>query len=189
MNEVWREIEVLGRTYRVSNLGGITNADGSYKAKTPQRNGYELVNFCAPGRRRKAVRIHVLVAEAFIGPRPPGKMVRHLDDIKSHNNLSNLAYGTHKENSDDSRLNGTRAIGEVNGHSKLTNEAVVALRQLRGLMPQTVISEWLGVTQDIVSKAQRGETWKHAAGEMTTDEALKVIFMRALRNPAERRAA
>jgi len=38
---------------------------------------------------------------AFIGPRPDGLETRHLDGNPTHNHLSNLAYGTHRENALD----------------------------------------------------------------------------------------
>ncbi len=49
----------------------------------------------------KTRRVHQLVAEAFIGPCPPGQEVRHLDDDPSNNCLANLAYGTSKQNKAD----------------------------------------------------------------------------------------
>lgn len=36
--------------------------------------------------------VHQLVAEAFIGPCPPGYKLVHLDGIPDHNHLANLAY-------------------------------------------------------------------------------------------------
>ena len=50
-----------------------------------------------------------MVARAFIGPRPEGQGVRHLDDNKRNNALTNLVYGTGVENQADSIRNGTNA--------------------------------------------------------------------------------
>lgn len=46
------------------------------------------------------VRIHHLVAEAFIGPRA-GRLVLHLDDDGTNNRLENLRYGDREENEMD----------------------------------------------------------------------------------------
>jgi len=46
------------------------------------------------------------MALTFIGPRPPGAEVRHLDDDKTHNNAENIAYGTRMENTADAIANG-----------------------------------------------------------------------------------
>jgi hypothetical protein len=48
--------------------------------------------------RRRSVRVHVLVAEAFLGPRPPGMDINHKDAVKTNNRPENLEYVTHTEN-------------------------------------------------------------------------------------------
>jgi len=45
--------------------------------------------------------VHHLVAEAFLGPRPPGLETRHLDGDPANNRIGNLIYGTSTENSYD----------------------------------------------------------------------------------------
>jgi hypothetical protein len=44
---------------------------------------------------------HDLVAAAFIGPKPPGALVRHLDDNVYNNTPRNLCYGSRSENEQD----------------------------------------------------------------------------------------
>jgi hypothetical protein len=53
--------------------------------------------------------VHKLVAEAFIGPCPPGQQVRHGDGIKTHNERSNLSYGTPGDNMRDQVRHGVHA--------------------------------------------------------------------------------
>jgi HNH endonuclease/NUMOD4 motif len=61
---------------------------------------------------QKAVRVHRLVALAFIGPAPfPGALVRHVDDDPSNNKPSNLVWGTQKENMADAIRNGQHLGG------------------------------------------------------------------------------
>jgi hypothetical protein len=43
--------------------------------------------------------------ETFVAPRPPGAVVRHLDNNRANNRLENLCYGTHAENMADARAN------------------------------------------------------------------------------------
>jgi len=45
--------------------------------------------------------VHHLVALAFIGPRPDGMEVRHLDGDASNNAAANLEYGTRADNMQD----------------------------------------------------------------------------------------
>lgn len=58
---------------------------------------YPLVKLCA-GDRRRVVRVHVLVAEAFHGARPDGLEVDHRDRDKLNARAGNLRYVTHAEN-------------------------------------------------------------------------------------------
>jgi hypothetical protein len=58
---------------------------------------YRRVALYADGRQSTR-RVHWLMMLAFIGPQPAGMHTRHLDDDRSHNVLSNLAYGTPGEN-------------------------------------------------------------------------------------------
>lgn len=51
--------------------------------------------------------VHQIVAEAFIGPRPNGMEIRHLDGIGTNNQVENLCYGTHFENMQDRTRHGT----------------------------------------------------------------------------------
>ena len=68
-------------------------------------HGYQSVTL---DWKRGAVMIHKLVLEAFVGPKPEGCEARHLDDVRSNNVLSNLAWGTQSENWQDARRNGRR---------------------------------------------------------------------------------
>ena len=43
-------------------------------------------------------KIHWLVAQTFLGPRPEGCDIDHIDGDKTNNHYTNLRYVTHKEN-------------------------------------------------------------------------------------------
>lgn len=61
-------------------------------------SGYPKV---ALGDGNISPRVHDLVAQAFIGPKPEGQYVRHLNDDPCDNWLDNLAYGTAIDNAQD----------------------------------------------------------------------------------------
>lgn len=118
--EEWRAIPGWEGLYEVSSDGRVrslpysTPTRGTQRGRmlkaAPDTRGYPAVHLCDNGtelRRHRLVRVHILVALAFIGPRQDGMEVRHLDDVKTNNNLDNLAYGTHAENMADSMRNGT----------------------------------------------------------------------------------
>ena len=119
--EVWAAIPEYERMYEISSLGRVRGLDRDCPhplLKTQRRKG----KFIAPGRSSKyghlkvklckdgvqrSFHLHQLVLTAFIGPRPEGMEVRHLNGDPGDNQLVNLAYGTRKENANDARLHGT----------------------------------------------------------------------------------
>ncbi len=69
-------------------------------------NGYPHVTAKFPDGKSRMVTVHKLVAWTWIGPKPgPEQMVRHLDDNKLNYHLSNLSWGTAKDNADDYKRN------------------------------------------------------------------------------------
>lgn len=106
--EEWRVVEVAP-DYEVSNLGRIR----SHKGRKPRilrpcvnPLGYHNQTLFEGGRAIFTT-AHVLVMAAFVGPRPDGMDIRHLDGDPSNNRLSNLAYGTRAENARDMLRHGT----------------------------------------------------------------------------------
>jgi hypothetical protein len=73
------------------------------------KNGYTKVALQV-GKKVRQRYIHVLVLEAFEGPRPGDTHTvnaieaRHLDGDKKNNKLTNLAWGTIQQNWSDRRL-------------------------------------------------------------------------------------
>lgn len=68
--------------------------------------GYRHVTLWADNRQ-SVRKVHQLVLEAFVGPRPSGLIVRHLNGDPGDNRLANLRYGTSSENEWDSVRHGT----------------------------------------------------------------------------------
>lgn len=59
-------------------------------------------------RRVRGVRVHVLVLEAFVGPRPKGWVACHNDGDINNNRLSNLRWDTYSSNNHDMVTHGTQ---------------------------------------------------------------------------------
>lgn len=59
------------------------------------KDGYKQVGLC---RIRKAIHIHTLVMMTYVGPKPEGMEIDHIDRNKANNRLENLRYVTHQEN-------------------------------------------------------------------------------------------
>lgn len=73
---------------------------------------------------------HTLLLEAFVGPCPKGMECRHLDGNRKNNILSNLQWGTRKEQCLDKVRHGTAVRGRCCHFAKLNEEAVLAMRRM-----------------------------------------------------------
>ena len=99
MLEIWRQIKDYPR-YSVSNLGRVKNNDTDKVLKGyADYKGYQRVCIHCRGERiRKDLKVHRLVAEAFV-PNPDNKpQVNHIDGNKQNNAASNLEFCTNQEN-------------------------------------------------------------------------------------------
>ncbi len=74
--------------------------------------GYPRVTVRASGKPQK-IRVHVLVALAFKGPRPRGREVRHLDGVKVNCRPGNLAWGTKGTNELDKGSHRRQKVSQV----------------------------------------------------------------------------
>ena len=113
MKENWKDIEGYEGRYMVSDLGRVKSLHqeyyGGWRNKqlivrperimgTPSNNwGYSNVRLSKDGKA-KTMKVHRLVGLAFI-PNPNNKRtINHEDGNKSNNNVLNLSWCTHSEN-------------------------------------------------------------------------------------------
>lgn len=110
MEEEWRAVPGHPN-HRVSSEGRVWSGlkgPGRILRSAVDQYGYPIVSLWDPVERRgQSRRVHILMLEAFVGPRPPGAVIRHLDSDPANCVLTNLAYGTHSENGLDAVRNGT----------------------------------------------------------------------------------
>lgn len=87
---------------------------------------YHYLNLTADGKAT-TFRVHRLILLAFVGPCPEGLEARHLDGIAANNHLTNLAWGTVAENTEDRKK-----------HARYTNRNRLYTRNGRTL----VLKDW-----------------------------------------------
>ena len=96
MDEQWKQIAGYPN-YQVSNLGRVRSiARKNSIIKQPRKHpttGY-LTTAIYKNGKGTTFTIQRLVMEAFVGKRPEGMQVRHLDGDPENNRLTNLTYGT-----------------------------------------------------------------------------------------------
>jgi hypothetical protein len=72
---------------------------------SPNRSGHIEIALNR-GPKRYLRRLHILVLEAFVGPRPAGMYGLHWDDDPCNNHISNLRWDTPSANTFDKIRNG-----------------------------------------------------------------------------------
>lgn len=96
MTELWRKVNGFPR-YEVSNSGKVRNAETGLVLKPVVCKGYCIVSLSDDTHKQKNLKVHRLVAEAFL-PNPNGKAtVNHIDENKQNNEVVNLEWATSAE--------------------------------------------------------------------------------------------
>lgn len=103
IEEEWRDISGYEGLYQVSNLGRVktlaNNKSRKEKILKPQKDkyGYFFATLHRDGKR-KMLKLHRLVANAFIPNQDNLPQVNHKDEIKTNNCVSNLEWCTNRYN-------------------------------------------------------------------------------------------
>jgi predicted XRE-type DNA-binding protein len=124
------------------------------------RKGYLQISPYLNGKN-KTLAIHRAMMLTFVGERPEGMEIAHLDGNKANNSIDNLAYVTCVENNSHKEAHGTYLSGEQCRTAKLTWHQVQEIRELyaTGRYSQSQLANMFGVTQTPVSLIVRRKTW------------------------------
>jgi predicted XRE-type DNA-binding protein len=156
--EIWKPVPGFEGLYEVSDLGRARSLRTGKVLKPALRGHYWGYTFKVAGKCTWK-RTHGLVASAFMPPRKPKEVVRHFDGDRGNNTLSNLVYGSQKDNAEDSARHGTRLRGTQKVEAKLTEAQVLDIREDRRV--QREIAAAYGVHQSLVSRIKQGKLWAH----------------------------
>ena len=109
--------------------------------------------------------VHRVSWERMHGSIPGGMHVLHKCDNPLCFNVAHLFLGTHSDNMRDMKSKGRGRSGQLSGEgnsvAKLTNEQVLAIRELRGQADQETIAGVFGIAQSTVSQIQNRKRWTH----------------------------
>lgn len=171
--EIWKAIPSWPG-YEASSAGRVRRVVVRGNAHPPRvlagtllESGYVTVETTRE-KRRLTAGIHVLVCEAFHGPRPsPDHQVRHLDGVRSHNDEANLAWGTPKENAADRQVHGTERFG-VQHHAAKINDGIVVeiLRMKASGMSGSQVGAVFGLNRNTINRIAAGKLWAHVPREL-----------------------
>lgn len=135
--EVWCQVVGYEGVYSVSSLGRIRRDVAGHGAVAGRilrpwvrPDGYlsvALSKDCV----EKTYLVHSVVATAFLGSRPPGLVVNHIDADKTNNAVANLEWVSSLENTRHAfRLNRMHPpSGENHPRAKLSDADVAAIRR------------------------------------------------------------
>lgn len=167
--EIWKQIPGYEGLYSISNTGrcrtdkqGEGARAGKILAIGFNLGGYAQYTLGKYGGRHQA---HKLVLLAFVGQRPEGYEINHLNGVKADNRLENLEYCTRSENG----LHLTRVLGkrrgESHGNAKITEDDVREIRRLarETKLTQAQIGAKFGITNKNVGYIVRMKAWPHVA--------------------------
>lgn len=171
----WRDVVGFEELYQVSDTGRIWSCTRACERATHVLpNGYVNVILSKGGKAFNR-KVHVLVLEAFVGPRPAGHESRHRDNVRSNNTLGNLLWGTKSENAQDKVGHGSAPLLENNPRAVLTNmQALEIYRRLQKGEAGIDLAAEFGVSEVTVSHIACGRTWADVTGAVYQPERTKV---------------
>jgi hypothetical protein len=176
--ERWRPVAGYEGLYEVSDFGRVRSLDRKVTqrgkrgcvmtrllagrvlspATNRDRGGYRYVNLHVDGQQCLR-RVAVLVAAAFLGPRPFGMETCHRNGVADDDRAENLRYDTPKNNAADRKAHGTHLCGEALPQARLTETDV------REILTSSTASEVLAARFSVhpghINNIRRGVRWSH----------------------------
>jgi hypothetical protein len=159
--EKWKDVEGWDGIYSVSDTGKIrNNKTGKLRKFRKEKLGYLSVDLWN-NMYMKRLKIHRLVALAFIPNTDSKPQVNHKDGNKENNSVGNLEWNTAQENSQHAYRTGlSQAVtGEKHGQSKLTELEAMFIKS--STEPNKVLADEFGVSSRLVRKIKNNELWKN----------------------------
>jgi hypothetical protein len=183
MKERWLPVSGFEGLYDVSNLGRVRSRKRTVFVVTSRvKNGYWITNQEKILRPRQAKKpkqypnvilrknnqsiswaVHLMVLTAFVGPCPEGMECRHLNGDPGDARLSNLKWGTWRQNHEDKVRHGRLVAGERQWNSKLKATDVKHIKKElasggRGIIQR--LAAQFSVNAETIRDIQAGRTWK-----------------------------
>lgn len=175
---MWKTLPEPWDDYEINDEGIVRNtARTKVVAQSLDKTGYMRFGLKTKGGMIKHCSVHQFVALAFIGPRPKGMIVHHIDSNRMNNSPNNLLYVTHKENHRYAVMSGRKSNTPLVDRKKalkgsqiwkaIINEEMAwkIKQELKKAKAHRIIAEELNVSLWVIRDISRGKTWKHIGEE------------------------
>lgn len=165
--EIFKKLDI-NQNYSVSNLGRVRN-DRTNKFLSPRDlEGYKRISIYVNGKVTD-LRIHRLVATAFIPNLNNKPQVNHINGNRSDNCATNLEWCTNAENQKhaykiglrDSKSNSESARGIRNPNCKLSEQDVKDIKTKLEYLTGAELARQYNVTPATISNIKNNKKWKH----------------------------
>lgn len=168
MSEIWKDVKGFEGRFKVSNFGRVLSINGKWKGEkilTPnlqKSTGYYGTTLHWVGKFRN-VRIHVLVAEAFLDkPSIPHVCVNHKDGNKLNNHVDNLEWTDKKANCAHAVATGLHNLkGENHPQRILTDIQAYAIKYKMIGFNNYQLANIFGVCREQIRDMRNGKGWNH----------------------------
>lgn len=179
-DEEWLPVRGYEGLYEVSSLGRVRSLDRVVCLKNEHGRIYQRRRFTGQILRQqphsgadypqvklskagiiKNRFVHVLVCEAFLGPRPDGMQAAHFDGDRQNPRLNNMRWATRSENEADKIRHGRRRQGEAAHNAILTAAAVREIRRrVKNGERQNALAREFRINKATLWNLLNGRTWK-----------------------------
>ncbi len=172
MRETWRAVVGYEGLYEVSNQGRIRRV--KIIEPTKKKHGYMQVSLVDRSGKRKSLRLHRIVAEAFI-PNPENKpQVNHKDENPENNRAGNLEWATAEENTNyGSRT--ARAAAKNGSKTPIVQIEPETLAVVAEYPGQSAAARETGIAASCINACLRGKQ-RHAGGYLWEYKYKKIVF-------------
>ena len=137
--------------YLAGEDGSVLGPSGREVGTVNPTTGYVNVSSKSKARGRWIVGAHVIVCEAWHGPRPSGMQAAHGNGVRTDNRPGNLSWKPPPGNQADKLRHGTHG-------RRLTREQVAAIRASGE--SRAALAVRYGVSPGTISHVRTGYTWR-----------------------------
>jgi len=152
VSENWKDIAGYEGHYQISDCGRVKSLKfGAELILAQAKTNYLSVSLWLDGKL-KVVKVHRLVAEAFIPNMDNKPQVNHLDGNKFNNKVENLEWATRSENANHALALGLMPKGLNHKNAKVDHDRVHAFHLSNPELSQAKIANVFGVCQSLICR-------------------------------------